>query len=55
MDARCKTKRNQKIWELYEKGWAQVSIARMFKMKPNAVFMVISREKIKRLTDAKKI
>ena len=45
---RTKTERNQKIWEFWEKGYRQISIARMFKMKVSAVGMVIQRERKRR-------
>lgn len=48
MANRPKTERNQKIWEYWEKGYRQVSIAKMFKMKESAVGMVISRERRRR-------
>ena len=44
MANRRKTERNQKIMEYWGKGYRQVSIANMFKMKVSAVGMVISRE-----------
>ena len=45
---RTKTERNQKIWEYWEKGYRQKSIASMFKMKESAVSMVILRERKRR-------
>jgi len=44
---RPKTERNQKIMEYWEKGYRQIAIANMFKMKVSAVGMVIWREKRK--------
>jgi len=44
---RPKTERNQKIMEYWGKGYRQISIARMFKMKVSAVSMVIWREEQK--------
>lgn len=43
MANRPKTKRNQKIVELANKGWRYKSIANMFKMETGAVQMVIWR------------
>jgi len=41
---RAKTERNAKILRLWNTGkWRQIAIARMFKMKPSTVGMVISR------------
>lgn len=48
MANRPKTERNQKIWEYWEKGYRQISIANMFKMKVSAVSMVIARERDRR-------
>ncbi len=48
MANRAKTERNQKIWEYWEKGYRQKSIANMFKMTVKAVNMVIFRERRKR-------
>ena len=45
MANRPKTERNERILELANKGWRHVSIARMFKMKTNAVSAVIWRAK----------
>jgi len=45
MANRTKTERNQKIWDYWQKGYRQISIAKMFKMKPSAVSMVIFRWK----------
>lgn len=45
---RKKTERNQKIYEYWLKGYRQIAIARMYKMKPSAVSMVIRREKQRR-------
>jgi len=45
MANRPKTERNQKIWELYQKGYRYQSIANIFKMKVSAVSMVILRMK----------
>ena len=47
MANRPKTERNQKIMEYWGRGYKQISIARMFKMKESAVSMVIYREKRK--------
>ncbi len=49
MANRPKTERNQRIWEYWEKGYRQASIANMFKMKESAVGMVIRRERKRRL------
>ena len=48
MANRVKTERNQKIWDYWEKGYRQISIANMFKMKVSAVGMVIARERARR-------
>lgn len=48
MANRLKTERNQKIWEYWGKGYRQIAIARMFKMKESAVSMVILRERRRR-------
>lgn len=48
MANRPKTERNQRIWEFWQKGYRQIAIARMFKMKESAVAMVIARERIRR-------
>jgi len=48
MANRPKTERNDRIWELYEKGYRHQSIANIFKMKVGAVSMVIARERAKR-------
>ncbi len=48
MANRPKIERNQKIWEYWEKGYRQISIANIFKMKPSAVSMVIARERKRR-------
>ena len=48
MANRPKTERNQKIWDYWEKGYRQISIANMFKMKESAVSMVILRERKRR-------
>ena len=45
MANRPKTERNQKILEYWEKGYRQIAIANMFKMKVSAVSMVICRER----------
>ena len=47
MANRPKTERNNKILKLWDdgKGWRQASIARMFKISPAAVQMVIWRAK----------
>jgi len=45
MANRLKTERNQKIWDYWEKGYRQVSIANMFKMTQSALSMVILRER----------
>ena len=47
MANRRKAERNQKIMDYWEKGYRQVSIANMFKMKVSAVGMVIARERLK--------
>ena len=47
MANRTKTERNEKILELVGKGWRHKSIAKMFKMKTNAVSAVIWRAKHK--------
>ncbi len=51
MANRRKTERNEKIWNLVQKGWLQKSIANMFKMKESAVSMVILRERARRKTE----
>ena len=43
------TERNQNIWGYWQKGYRQISIANMFKMKLSAVSMVILRERIRLL------
>ena len=48
MANRPKTERNQKIWEYWDKGYRQKSIAKMFKMTESAVGMVILRERKRR-------
>ncbi len=48
MANRPKTERNQKIWDFWQKGYRQKSIANMFKMKESAVCRVIARERIRR-------
>jgi len=48
MANRTKAERNKKIVELANKGWLHKSIARMFKMKTNAVSMVIWRARKRR-------
>lgn len=48
MANRTKTDRNQKIMAYWERGYRQISIARMFKMTQKAVNAVIRRERIKR-------
>ena len=53
MANRPKTERNQKIWEYWQRGYRQIAIANIFKMKVSAVGMVISRERMARL--AKKV
>ena len=45
MANRPKTERNQKIWDYWQRGYRQISIARMFKMKQSAVSMVILRKR----------
>lgn len=45
MANRPKTDRNRKILEFWDKGYRQSSIAKMFKMTPSAVGMVIFRAK----------
>ena len=47
MANRPKTERNQKIMEYWAKGYRQVAIARMFKMKVGTVGVVIWREEQK--------
>lgn len=51
MANRAKKERNQKIWDYWQKGYRQISIANMFKMKEGAVRMVIARERKRRKTD----
>ncbi|KKM14461.1 hypothetical protein LCGC14_1705900 [marine sediment metagenome] len=51
MANRPKTERNQKIWDYWEKGYRQISIANMFKMNESAVSMVILRERARRKTE----
>ena len=53
MANRRKTERNKKILDLWNegKGWRQVSIARMFKMKVSAVGMTIYRENLRAKKD----
>jgi len=48
MANRPKTERNQKIWDYWERGYRQISIANMFKMTESAVGMVIARERDRR-------
>lgn len=48
MANRKKTERNLKIWEYWDRGYRQISIANMFKMKISAVGMVIARERDRR-------
>lgn len=43
MANRPKTERNKKIMDYWRKGYRQISIANMFKMRVSAVGMVISR------------
>ena len=43
MANRPKTERNQKILDYWNKGYRQIAIAKMFKMKVSAVGMVIRR------------
>ena len=43
MANRTKVERNEKIIELANKGWKHASIAKMYKMKPGTVSMVIWR------------
>lgn len=45
---RPKTERNQKIWNYWQKGYRQSSIAKIFHMKVSAVSMVILREQRRR-------
>jgi transcriptional regulator len=45
MANRRKDERNKKILALWNKGWRQKSIARMFKMTESAVQMTIARAK----------
>ncbi len=54
MANRMKTERNQKVWDLYQKGWLQTSIAKMFHMKPSAVSMILLRERERRLEKVSK-
>ena len=42
---RLKTERNQKIWDYWQRGYRQSSIAKMFKMTEGAVYMVIRRKR----------
>ena len=51
MANRPKTERNQKIWDFWQKGYRQIAIARMFKMKGNAVCMVIARIRAEKAQD----
>ena len=39
--------RNKKIWNYWIRGYRQLAIAKMFKMKESAVSMVICRERDK--------
>ena len=48
MANRPKTERNKKILEYWNKGWRQIAIANMFKMKVSAVSMVVYRERLKK-------
>lgn len=48
MANRRKDGRNKKILEYWEKGYRQISIANMFKMKASAVSMVILRARKRR-------
>lgn len=45
MPNRTKTERNGKIMEYLNRGYRYIAIARMFKMTPSAVNMVIHRER----------
>lgn len=45
MANRTKPERNAKIMEYWNKGYRIVAIARMYKMEPSAVSMVIHRER----------
>ena len=45
MANRAKTERNERIWELYQRGYRYQSIANIFKMTVSAVSMVIFRIK----------
>lgn len=45
MANRSKAERNEKILEYWRRGYRQIAIANMFKMKVNAVSMVIWRAK----------
>ena len=45
MSNRPKTERNEKIWSYWQKGYRQIAIAKMFKMKVSAVGMVIARKR----------
>ena len=47
MANRPKTERNARIMEYWNKGYRQIAIARMFKMKVSAVNMTIRRERQK--------
>ena len=51
MANRPKIERNQKIWDYWERGYRQKSIANMFKMKEAAVSMVIARERKRRASE----
>lgn len=48
MPNRTKTKRNEKILELANKGWRHVSIANMLKMRTGAVSVALHRIRKKR-------
>lgn len=48
MANRPKIERNQKIWDYWERGYRQKSIANMFKIKESAVGMIIARERKRR-------
>lgn len=55
MANRPKTERNQKIYGYWERGYRQIAIANIFKMKVGAVGMVLAREKKRRaITDTPK-
>lgn len=58
MANRTKTKRNQRILELWAHGWRQKSIANMLHMTESAVSMVICRARwgaVRKATPAKAV